>query len=346
MRIALACILTTLLAGPFAAFAQMTPAPAAPGASAAAPPAQPSEAIPGEPAPGTAIVHPVDGAIMVWVPSGVFLMGMDAPEAQKMADRLGYKHYHEFAAEEWFPQRRVFVQGYFIDQYEATHELWGKFVKATGHKDEKVKGPKEAAEGKMAMYPVCQVSWAEAQKYANWAGKRLPTEAQWEKAARGTDGRWYPWGNEPLDVSRGVFVDLKKNTDTYFEMVGGKPAGASPYGCMDMAGNMYEWTSEWFEPYPNNPEASRLLSYCGHQNGVLRGGSFYHARHSYSAAKRFGFRPSETYFHVGFRCVWEPPAGYFNSEAFKKAKEAVQARRAELERLRETSVKDVPRWTG
>lgn len=337
-----AAILLAVLGLAQAVFAEPpAAAPAGPDLKAQ-PPVIPAD----EPAPGTAIVHPVDGSIMVYVPSGYFLMGMDAPEAQKIAVTLGYDDYHKFAAEEWFPQRKVFVSGYFVDQYELTHELWGKYVKATGYKGGKSKGPPEAEAGKMLMYPVAQVSWAEAQQYGNWAGKRLPTEAQWEKAARGTDGRWYPWGNEPLTEERGVFVDLKTGHDTYFQMVGSKPAGVSPYGCMDMAGNMYEWTGEWFEPYPNNPEAERLRSYCGHQNGVLRGGSFYHAKHAFCTAKRFGFRPEETYFHVGFRCVWEPPAGYFKSEEFKKAKAAVEARRAELEKLREQSVKNPSRWTG
>ncbi|MCX5661312.1 MAG: SUMF1/EgtB/PvdO family nonheme iron enzyme [Planctomycetota bacterium] len=343
MRGVILSVASVLLIGTFSAMGDPSPSSkAALEGMAAQPPVIPAD----EPAPGTAIVNPADGAIMVYVPSGYFLMGMDAPDATKMAATLGFKHYHDFAAEEWFPQRKVFVPGFFVDQYETTHELWRKYVQATNYKAGLSKGPPEAAAGKMEMYPVGQVTWAEAQAYANWAGKRLPTEAQWEKAARGTDGRWYPWGNEPLTEDRGVFVDLKTGHDTYFQMVGSKPAGVSPYGAMDMAGNMYEWTSEWFEPYPNNPEASRLLSYCGHQNGLLRGGSFYHAKHSYSTAKRFGFKPNETYFHVGFRCAWEPPAGYFASEEFKKAKAAVEARRAELEKLRSQGIKDPSRWTG
>jgi formylglycine-generating enzyme required for sulfatase activity len=101
-----------------------------------------------------------------------------------------------------------------------------------------------------------------------------------------------------------------------------------------MAGNAYEWTADWFEPYPNNPEVERLLPYTGHRNGVLRGGSFYHADHAYCVAKRFGFQPDETYYHVGFRCAWTPPEGWLQGEAFRTAKAAVPAAKAEFGRLR------------
>ena len=109
-----------------------------------------------------------------------------------------------------------------------------------------------------------------------------------------------------------------------------------------MAGNVYEWTSQWHEPYPNAPERQRMLSYMGHQNGCLRGGSFYHARHAYVCAKRFGFRPEETYYHVGFRTVWEPPTDYFSTAAFAEAKAAVAAREAEIAALRAKGLQKPP----
>ncbi len=280
-----------------------------------------------EPPAGTTIVHPVDGALMVYVPSGWFIMGMDADEADAHAKSLGYADYHAIAAEEWFPRRREFTKGYFIDKHEVTVARWKAFVEATGFVSpwEAPKWPAEEEPGMYDRFPVTRVLWAEAQKYANWCGKQLPTEKQWEKAARGTDGRIYPWGNSPLTTELGVFVDLTTRKRTSMQPVGSKPAGASPYGALDMAGNVYEWTSDWFEPYPNNPEAERLLSYTGHLNGVLRGGSFYHGTHTYSGAKRFGFKPDETYFHVGFRTVWEPPPGYVDSAAYADAKAAADA---------------------
>jgi len=294
-----------------------------------------------EPAAGTRIVHPHDGAVMVYVPAGTFVMGMDREQADKVAKALGYKDYRTIAAEEWFPQRTEWLRGYFIDKYEVTNERWRKFVAQTKYDDtgKARKEPLSDDPSAYAAYPVVRIYWDEAQKYANWAGKMLPSEEQWEKAARGTDGRLFPWGDELPTTEHGQFVDLKTDKATYAVPVGSKPKGASPYGCMDMAGNVYEWTSEWVEPYPNNPEHERLHSYMGHQFGCLRGGSFYHARHSYVAAKRFGFKPTETYFHVGFRTVWVPPAGYFQTEAFKKARAGVAAREAEIQKLRAVAAK-------
>lgn len=294
------------------------------------------ESLPGEPPAGTEIVFPVDGAIMVWVPAGEFIMGMDRDEADQAVKALGYKGWEDVWAWEWFPQRHVYIEGFFIDKYEATRAQWEQFAAATNFTSTlaAAKGPKETRPGEFALYPVSSVLWAEAQQYVNWAGKRLPYEAEWEKAARGTDGRLYPWGNALPTTDLGVFVDLKTKKHTIFEMVGSHPAGDSPYGCSDMAGNVYEWTCEWMEPYPNNPEYRRMLSYTGHTNGVLRGGSFYHGTHAYLCAKRFGFRPNETYYHVGFRAVWTPPPGYFTSADFAAAKAQVVVRKDELARLR------------
>jgi formylglycine-generating enzyme required for sulfatase activity len=289
---------------------------------------------PDEPPAGTEIVHPGDGALMVYVPSGWFVMGVNADEADRLARRLGYKDYHAIAAEEWFPRRRVWLPGYFVDKYEVTLGQWERYAAATKYAPKLAKVAETMARDK-SLFPAVNITWAEAQHYANWARKQLPGEAQWEKAARGTDGRTYPWGEAPLSAEYGVFVDLKTNKPTAIQRVGSKPAGASPYGCLDMAGNAYEWTADWFEPYPNNPEAERMLSYTGHQNGVLRGGSFYHADHAYGAAKRFGFRPDETYYHVGFRCVWTPPDGWFKSQAFSDAKAAVAPLKADIDRRRQ-----------
>lgn len=283
---------------------------------------------------------------MVYVPSGYFIMGMDKETADRHARDLGYKDYHEIAAEEWFPRRTVYVEGFFIDRHEVTNERWARFADDTGFEseDKRAKAPKGEAEAQFALYPVVRVKWAEAQMYANWAGKRLPTEKQWEKAARGTDGRLYPWGDEPLSPELGVFVDLESRKQTMYQMVGSKPKGASPYGCMDMAGNVYEWTCEWMEPYPNNPERMRMYSYTGHKFGCLRGGSFYHGPHSYACAKRFGFELDETYYHVGFRTAWEPPEGYFESKDFDEAKAKVEQRKAEMEELRKKGAPQPPTY--
>ena len=296
----------------------------------------------GEPEPGTTIVHPGDGALMVWVPTGPFVMGMDADEATRLAAALGYEHYHDFAAEEYFPRRTEWTRGYFIDKYEVTVGQWKQFEEASGFESEwKPRKYAEAPEpGVYDLYPVVRVMWAESRVYANFYGKSLPSEKQWEKAARGADGRWFPWGNEgPTPEHGAMSKDIEGVDVANVEPVGSSPLNVSPYGAMDMSGNVYEWTSEWMEPYPNNPERERIIGYMGHTNGVLRGGSFYHARHALVSSKRFGFRPTETYFHVGFRTVWEPPTGYFQSDEYKAARAGVAAAEKRIEAQRQATQK-------
>lgn len=295
-----------------------------------------------EPAAGTTIVHPGDGAVMVWVPTGPFIMGMNADEAEKLASALGYESYHDFAAEEYFPRRIEWTRGYFIDKYEVAVWQWKNFEEASGFESEfkakKYARPK--APGAYDLYPVVRVLWAESQVYVNYFGKALPTEKQWEKAARGTDGRWFPWGNDiPTPEHGAMSGDIEGDDGSSVALVGSSSLNVSPYGVMDMSGNVYEWTSAWMEPYPNNPERERIIDYMGQTNGVLRGGSFYHARHALVSAKRFGFRPHETYFHVGFRSVWEPPADYFKSDAYEQAREAVAAAERRLSAMRENAEK-------
>mgnify|MGYP001240948753 FL=1 len=289
--------------------------------------AEPEPAIADEPQAGTKIVHPIDQAVMVYVPAGWFTMGLDQRDANDIARQLGADNYETLWMWEAMPRRKVYAGGFFIDQYELTIVRWLAFMKAnpkfTLAND---KMSHHFANPRLHVYPVAAVQWHEAQRYANWSGKRLPTETQWEKAARGTDGRFFPWGNQ-FDLRKGNF----QRTKATYARVGLYPEGASPFGVMDMVGNQYEYTSEWVEPYPNNPEAKRMKAYWAQQNVCLRGGSWYHGQQSCYAAKRFGLPQGTTYYHVGFRTVWEPPAGYFKSDAFKKARKAVPAREKELQ---------------
>jgi len=270
---------------------------------------------------GFTIRHPKDGAEMVWVPAGYFRMGTNVDTAKQQAEQLGFKDYHEMAAQESFPEHMVYVEGFYIDKYEVTRERWKQFIDAhPGWKQEGKAGIAQPTwagpelKPEEAKLPIAEVTWKAAQQYANWADKQLPTEAMWEKAARGTDARWYPWGNEKPGPEYGV-ISLGAALRGP-QAVGSYLKGASPYGCLDMAGNVYEWTSDWKEPYPNNPEVPSYEG--GHTNAVLRGGSFYHTLHSYRTAKRFGFEPQVTYFHVGFRTAWIPP------DTFDFAKYAVK----------------------
>lgn len=300
-----------------------------------------------EPKAGTEIVSPIDGTLMVWVPSGYFTMGMDRERADVAVKALGYAGGWEQAwAWEWAPELKVYVTGFFIDKYEVTRRQWEKFTAATGHvsKGPARKGPVEKTPGEYGMYPVAQVTWADAQAYCNWAGKALPYEAQWEKAARGPDGRTFPWGEALPTEEHGTFVNLANDQPTIYSIVGSHPKGDSPYGCSDMAGNVYEWTCEFEEPYPNNPYAARMLSYAGHTNGCLRGGSFYHGKIAYISAKRFGFEPHQTYYHVGFRTVWTPPVDYFTTKAFRAAQQRAPAVKKELDRLRAGGAQRAPKY--
>ena len=231
-----------------------------------------------------------DGMRMLLVPEGEFLMGSlnedgEAGESQK-------------------PQRRVFLDTFWIDQTEVTNAQFARFVQETGYvtyAEEKGTAYVYEGEGKwnelaganwqfprgpecehenFDAQPVIQVSWDDAKAYCEWAGRRLPTEAEWEKAARGTDGRKYPWGN---DAPTGNLLNVcdnncplawaDGNTDDRHEFtsaVGSYPAGASPYGALDMSGNVWEWVADWYgedyyksapESNPPGPESRRVFAW-------------------------------------------------------------------------------------
>ncbi len=145
---------------------------------------------------------------------------------------------------------KISMGAFYIDKYEVTNDDYKKFVDATGHRAPKHPGKSEYNiwEGNnfppgLARHPVVNVSWADAVAYARWSGKRLPSETEWEKAARGTDGRLYPWGNRFERNNCNSSESKRRGTSP----VGNYPYGASPYGCFDMAGNACEWTSTLYD---------------------------------------------------------------------------------------------------
>jgi formylglycine-generating enzyme required for sulfatase activity len=289
------------------------------------------------PPPGTQIVHPGDGAVMVYVPAGAFIFGIDKEEGDRIAKDLGFKDASELVAAEAYPRRRLTLPGFFIDRCEVTVARWHRYVKATGKGLASTWTSRHFGDPAKQDLPAAEIPWQAAKDYAAWAGKALPTEAQWEKAARGTDGRLYPWGNEKPTKEHGHYSLTGKRPKLYVP-VGQFPAGASPYGALDMIGNQYEWTSERKALYPGHPldpadpMTEKVKEWCSDTYVSLRGGSWYHGPISLYAAKRFGLGPEVTYYHVGFRTVWIPPAGYFASPEFEKARRAALEKAAKEDR--------------
>lgn len=231
----------------------------------------------------------LDPVTMVTIPAGPFLMGSQNPKGR---------------ADEW-PQRTVYVDTFSIDQVEVTNERYMMFVAKTGHRSPPNPygtGVLVSAKG-IELLPVVQVSWYDAKAYCSWAKKRLPTEAEWEKAARGTDGRTFPWGNDQPTTTRANF-DREWVEDKTLQAVGSLAGGDSPYGIKDMSGNAREWVQDWYDPdyYANAPEKNPQ----GPEKGivrVIRGGSWHSPLSDITATARgrggFALQTHGT----GFRCV-------------------------------------------
>lgn len=231
----------------------------------------------------------LDPVPMVTIEAGEFLMGN--PEGIGRAD-------------EW-PQRSLYLDTYSIDQVEVTNDRYMKFVASTGHRNPPNPygtGPLLSAKG-IEERPVVQVTWYDAKAYCSWAKKRLPTEAEWEKAARGTDGRKFPWGNEAPTQHRANF-DREWDEDKTLHPVGSLTAGDSPYGVKDLAGNAREWVQDWYDAdyYKHAPERNPQ----GPEKGIvrsIRGGSWHSPMSDIRASARgrggFALQTHGT----GFRCA-------------------------------------------
>lgn len=186
---------------------------------------------------------------MVFIPGGYFLMGSSEDELGEVKNKYGKRApYNEYDFDHEAPKRKVFVKDFYIDRHEVTNKEYYEFIKATG-RQRPMNWRGEKYESGKDDHPVLYVSQEDAAAYAKWAGKRLPTEAEWEKAARGVDGRVYPWGNE-FDPYKSATAE----SDIRFiygalcsfnsaNEVEGADGDVSPYGVHDMAGNVREWTA-------------------------------------------------------------------------------------------------------
>lgn len=229
---------------------------------------------------GSTRVSPLDGMVQVFVPAGDFLMGSTANDAEAYNDEK--------------PQHRVYLDAYWIDSTEVTKEQYQKCV-ASG----KCAAP-TCSGTEPGNHPAVCVAWRDAENYCVWAGRRLPTEAEWEKAARGIDGRKYPWGNDPPD-------DRRLNSDNAVGSttpVGAYPTGVSPYGALDMAGNVWEWVSDWYgENYYLNALLRNPTGPDLGQFRVLRGGAWSNRQRATLAAFRSWSSWDSRGANLGFRCV-------------------------------------------
>ena len=229
----------------------------------------------------------VDEVELVDIPAGEFTMGHNS----------GY---------DTLPVRRVTLPAFSIEKYEVTNKRYKRFIDATGYK---VPWSQDAAmapyiwDWQKRMYPdgkgddpVVLVSWEDARAFCTWAGKRIPTEAEWEKAARGAKGKAYPWGDDWANGKANTSESGLKQT---------APAGSfkedvSEYGVNDLAGNVSEWVEEWFAPYPGNP----MTSYEERNKyRVLRGGSWDYAHSIANGYHRQYALPQSQMTAIGFRCV-------------------------------------------
>jgi formylglycine-generating enzyme required for sulfatase activity len=231
---------------------------------------------------------------MVQVPGGAFLRG--SPAAVGLVDE--------------HPPRTIDLDPFWIDVTEVTQADYARCVAARGCP------PVRCSRWLAAdpTLPVSCVDWEQANAYCAWAHKRLPTEAEWEKAARGTDGRLYPWGNAvpTCELARYYGCGTAKP-----DPVGSHPKGVSPYGALDMAGNVWEWVADWYDDayYSKAPDKNPPGPDQGEQK-IVRGGAFkYGPRELLSASRTFD-NPGVHYEHVGVRCAAAtPPEATTTSDA-------------------------------
>ena len=224
---------------------------------------------------------------LVYVPAGEFTMGSENGESDEQ------------------PEDQVYLDAYWIDQTEVTNAMYEECVTDGG-----CTSPSSTSSwtrdnyygnSEFKDYPVIYVDWDQANAYCSWADRRLPTEAEWEKAARGENAFIYPWGN---DAPNNNLLNYNSALGDTTE-VSNYPNGASPYGALDMAGNVWEWVSSLYQPYPYDAEDGRE-NLNSTDARVLRGGTWRDVDSVVRSADRFRGGPTSSFNYVGFRCSRSP----------------------------------------
>lgn len=239
---------------------------------------------------GSTIISEKDGMIMVYVPAGEFIMG--SLDGESLYDER--------------PQHTIYLNGFWIDKTEVTTAQYKRCMEVGACTVPRGLAPWDdctiEVTGKLD-HPINCVDWNQATAYCSWADRRLPTEAEWEKAARGIDGRVYPWGDVwnsgKLNSSDSA---LHSTTD-----VGSFPTGASPYGALDMVGNVWEWVADWYNDtyYATSPRENPQGPISG-QFRVMRGGSWATGSYNIRTAIRLSNQPDFSVDEDGFRCARSP----------------------------------------
>jgi formylglycine-generating enzyme required for sulfatase activity len=232
----------------------------------------------------------IDGMTEIYIRAGDFLMGSSTNDTLAESDE--------------FPQHTVHLDAYWIDQHEVTNAQYAKCVavgacssphQINSHTLNTYYGPHEYEE-----YPVLYVDWFDASAYCLWVGGSLPSEAQWEKAARGSDGRLYPWGNVRPEPA---YLNYNQNVlDTTW--ICAFHEGNSPYGICDLAGNVSEWVTDWYGNtyYADSPSVNPHGPAQGEAR-VIRGGNWSYSDAGVRAANRIAAGPDFSNYNIGFRCV-------------------------------------------
>lgn len=242
---------------------------------------------------------------MAYVPSGKFIMG-----SKGTIDRQGHDDGdgvigEQIGVDELPQHKESLPKGFYIDILETTNADYKKFVDATchrtpdnpGHDYDRAIWKGGTYPDDMEDYPVSLVNYADAETYCKWRGKRLPTEQEWEKACRGESGKRWPWGDE-FDVTKANTRELELKRSS---IAGGFPSDVSPYGVLDMSGNVREWTSSWYKPYPGSTLKRETF---GETLKVVRGGSWVHLSQPESRCGARGISiPDTRHRSIGVRCA-------------------------------------------